>query len=693
MSNAKLLASDDLELALELHRAAWPASREGLVELLASTVADLLDGAVWSVTREPEADRDDPGHLDIPGLTAADAALIRRALPPPELSYTNIPRWAPCAGRLVNPDVDSVGVDELAFYRLVPTPAVALARGLVSPVFQKLMGCWRLRTEAGPKTLKGRLRVIESAVTAHEILGLDTQPTLLLLDPELDAHGLANVRLQIRGSWKDRPADFCDRVSYLLARDSAEQAAKKMKKDGSVAEADVLTARLSSTALALFGDWEAIADYLDLQNTRSRAFIPPITPPPGLPSALEERSRSQMSWWLFADDLLANQSYLDSRLFRLQAWGAHPSARSDFVLRALPELPEVFSGSDDVQRLWGLRSDRRDPALLVTNRAPVADMINALGEPYRFWLGVANLVFSLTHGGSRCDLDGVEELFQREVEVLAQAGVPVNAALWSDLLAAGISAIDEMRAIRGHQIPLFDRDFAESLKRDGVDPEIVSAFEEAAEELDRMKAEMLLKLSGAFDAMRDVAARHRRAWVAEHWDSWIEYQWRSEATLASTAYAEATEDRGGKSPTAKGAWPLLGPLANKWFGGDCSALANALDIEGPIATPPTRSPRELPADLDSLMYEVIRHLDGDPESADWFKRRRGELGCRVPEALEHWQITGKAPTRSGLRIPHILTDIDADPNCSFDAFVSALGTELSKTSHPAAEAFIAPLSK
>lgn len=684
MTELEVLAAGELPEALVAHREAWPKSRLALTELVSSVVAEVLSGATWTTV----IISDDCCQLTIPGFTQSDEAVITN-LVPPSLGSTTVARWAPNAGRLVNTDVTAIGVDIFGMHWLEPGPATTLARNFVSPVFQKLMACWRLRTEPGPKTLKARLRLVDDAIDAHRVLGLDPEPSVRLLEPNTNADELQIIRRQIKESWQARPDDFAHRVTYLLARDIARQAAKKIRKDGTVAEADVLTARLSERAIGLFGGWEAIVEYLQLGETRGRSFVPPATLPANIPSPVAERANILVSWWRYADGLLAAQSYLDPPLKHLNVRRSHPLERFSQLDIDELELPPPFASARELDRLWGFRSDKRDPIVLVPDREPTAAMMEALGSAYWFWADVSESVYYLTHRDAvRSQLEELASYYQRRTDALRDAGTPINHGLWADLRAAAGDAIDDI-GTTSFRIILDYRGIAEHLKADDANQELVKALEETADYEDHVEVEQLFRLRDAFHAMRDVVTEHRRNWLSEHRDSWLEHQWTSAATLAATAYAEAVEDRDGRPPTAKGAWPLLGQLANTWFGGDCSQLANSLGLEGPITIPPEVSPRELPDDLDGLMREVLRQLDGDVESRDWHTRRRGELAGRTPEALEHWAITGNPPQASALRIPHILNQFGNNSGDQFERFLHAIGGELQKLNHPAADAFSA----
>jgi hypothetical protein len=681
VSRLDVLAHAELTEALRVHYESWPEPRVALTELLGSTVSEVMDGTCWSFIPE--------GHdlrLVIPNLTPSDEAALAELMPP-FVDRAGFASWPCDAAQLVDTQQDTIwGV---ANYSL-PSPALAFAKKLVSPLFGKLMGPWRLRTSPGPKTLKARLALIDLSIDAHETLGLDPSPILRMLDPALDADGFFEVRCELRDSWAARPEDFPQRVAFFLAREIARQAAKKQKKDGTVAESDILKGRLSEPALALLGSWENITLYLGLEKVRNRAVAPPVPIPEETPDAIRNRVDLMRSWWEYADELWASQPFGDPALFGVVPDREVPSYRLVEGASREESLPAQFERQDELELYWGRRSGKPNPTLLIPEREPEAALVESLGAPFRFWHEVGLTLYFLVHGPyARCSLDDIDEYYGYWTKQLSDIGAPIDPGLWSDLREAARHD-DQGFHPQGISIWIDASGLADDLKEDGADQESIEFFEAQAKLEEEQMAERLLQRSNSFHAMRDVLTRHRRKWFSSYWEDWAASQWRDDLTVAGTACLEAVLNREGKPLTAKQAWPILGPVANRWFGGNCSQVARLVGVDGPIADRPDDFIRPMPDDLETLMRSVSNELGGEPDSRDWSVRRIGEIAGRTPEALEHWQATGKAPSVNALSIRSLVEEAwPNDPNAGFSLFLRTIGEKLVTTGHPAADVFLA----
>lgn len=664
MSRLDALVDDELSKRLEAHREAWPDSRRPLDTLSGRAIAGLLDGTGWSTQQITEEQQ----RLVIPGLSAADEEALVRLLPDPG-PRTWLPTSVSLVPRLVDPGVSHVGqVEPLG--QLIPTGAARLARLIVAPVLTQLLGCWRLRTETGLKTLKGRLAVVHAATHAHVTLGLEPAPSEALLDPNLDAAQLAELRHRLAEAWSRRPEDFADRVLLLLTSELARTAIKKRRRDGTIREVDVLTTRLRPLCEATLGSWDALVEYLGVgSSAAARPQSVAVQPPDVAPPEIVERLSVLRAWWEHADAAWAAQPAGAPTLWGMTPARRHPGERVLGPSDHTHPTP-AFAGSPQAAALWGTRTDKRAPEILVPEADPMAAMAEILGAPYAFWEGIALTVYYLTHGPySRTSLEDASVYYDRQVAQLAAADAPVDPTLWADLTRAAGNDEARLRSPGSISIQITVDAVGGSQDSDSADS---------------------LQLASAFTAMRDVTTRHRRDWASAHLMEWLDATWQSDFVEAGSAYAQKTAERDGRPPTLKQAWPLVGPTANRWFAGDYSRLAASLGLTGPIATPPSRTSRTLPEDMDAMAVTVARALDGDPMSRDWPTRRRGEVAGRTLEALEYWVVTGDAPAPRAIGVSGIL-DVawPDDPEAGYARFIVTLGKLLSEQGHPAAAVFAA----
>lgn len=666
MNRLEALVDAELAERLATHRDAWPEARQALVTLSGRAVAGLLDGTPWKAERVD----DDHCRLILPGFSTEDEEELTRLLPAPEARiWLTVP--ITLAPRLVDPGVSHVGQAE-PLGQLLPTGAARLGKFIVAPVLAQLLGCWRLRTEPGPKTLKGRLAVVQAARDAHTTLGLDPGPSESLLDPTIDAARLDELRRALASAWSRRPKDFADRVLLLLTSELALQAHKKRRRDGTVREDDVLGAKLRVRCEATLGGWEALAEYLGLgSGAAPRPQASAVRAPDAAPPEVTERLAVLRAWWQHADAAWDAQAPGAPTLWGMTPERRHPIERVVDGETPPPSWPP-FAESGATARLWGTRTDKREPAVLLPEINPAAAMAGLLGVPYKFWESVALTVYYLTHGPySRTSLANAPEYYGRDLDLLVAAATPVGSELWSDLRqAAGACEPKLLSPDAGVSITvgLAVEDSGEIVVQSGASPPLAQAFE----------------------AMRDVTTRHRRDWMMEHLERWLDDTWRRDLAESGTAYAQKVLERDGRPLTLRQAWPLIGRVANRWFAGDYSRLARVVALDGPITTPPELTSRALPQDLAAVTSSVAKRLDGDPLSRDWPTRRRGEIAGRTQEALEHWVVTGKIPPPRAIGVSELLeTAWPLDPEGGYAHFLVTVGSLLHDSNHPAADAFMA----
>ena len=659
------LSSGDVSTRLAIHREAWPTERARLGEITGRVLRDLLSGHQWAIERTDE----EPGDVVVGSITPDDDAYLQTVLP--DLG----PRaWIPAslatASQLVDLDVEYVGAN-VDRGEVVGSGTTRLAKLVLHPILNELLGCWRVRTASGPSTLRGRTSAVQTALDAHATLGLDGAQQRRLLDPDLDRDGVAEVRRSVAAAWAQPPVDLGERAMLLLTSPLVARAAKKRRRDGTLREVDALGKGDNHLCEASVGGWDALVAYLGLGASASaRPQVQQIEAPSQAPPDVEQRLAVLRAWWRHADDAWAAQPHGAPTL-----WGMTPEAWPTRYGDAREPVGPSFAGAGTAEQLWQSGTDARAPDVLVPIADPLSAMASLLGTPYRFWEGVALTTYYLIHGPySRTSLEEAPNYYARHVAEMAAAGVPVDAVLWDDLLEAAAPAQE------GLQHPGAGLSITISL--DELDWDEAHALDPEAEEPPDPRP-------AAFEAMRDVVTRHRRAWMAAYLDRWLELTWRGDLGAAASAYLQLRADRDDKPPTARQAWPTLGPTANRWFGGDVSRLAAALNLKDEVLrTPPRHSDRALPTDVDRLTGRVTEALRGDIRSTDWPTRRRGELAARTPAALEHWVATGRAPTISGLNVGWLLPDIHpAEPKKAFGEFLRAVADALGAERHPAADTF------
>lgn len=195
----------------------------------------------------------------------------------------------------------------------------------------------------------------------------------------------------------------------------------------------------------------------------------------------------------------------------------------------------------EVHRLWGTVVLPRWPDRLVTGLEPHLVSTEAFGVALTFWYFVSSSVRRATSFGyanAQADIAKLEAARQSHVESLASLGAPVDASLFS-----------ELRAL-------------EQAHRHGRE--------------------------GWYETARDVVTRHRRAWAAEHRDSYLQRRWQSAVRSIAEIYHRTVADRGGKPLTAKQLATLAADTANQWFGGDLTLMCTSFRLPAPMAAPAYR---------------------------------------------------------------------------------------------------------
>jgi hypothetical protein len=108
-----------------------------------------------------------------------------------------------------------------------------------------------------------------------------------------------------------------------------------------------------------------------------------------------------------------------------------------------------------------------------------------------------------------------------------------------------------------------------------------------------------------FEILRDIIARHRRAWAEQNLTPYLEGRWKGELRAAGEAYNRHVADKG-KLPTVKQFAGLATDAADHWFGGDLTGVYGALGLRSPL--PPPTYTRLMPADSRAFTRRVRQEL-------------------------------------------------------------------------------------
>jgi hypothetical protein len=673
---------------VELHRARRPEALGDLEAALGRLLASVLGGEqavqLFPGSQGPEG----ACRMEFLRLSDADRAIFATRLSLPEPDARHVP-----AGGL---DLAAIRLSELVRAEPCWTMSVAGFRNYVefttldavicqqflAPLLGDLAYIFRLRAGDGPKTAKGRADRLAHCRQAHQALRLPTDPLQTLLDPGLSAEQVSAARSALVTGWGTYPEDIGERAMALICGQLALAYYSKARKDGTVEAARVLTANVAPLVRSTLGDWSALVDYLGESQAaadRTPVATPKVTLPTGPPPEVAERLSALRDWWDMYDARHAEQRAGMPPLTDLvpSRWGygvpdEDVSSRSGGLdHRAL--TPDLLSR---IEVLWGWQVLVRQPDVLVQEPRPLGAMAELVQPPASFWDELSLAAWFLCFGSySRHTLDQLEEFQHDTRDALAELGAPVDPGIYSELLAFA----------EHHPFLIEPADYAIGISfeidLDDAGAPTVSSHMTKPER--RWHPEV-------FEALRDITTRHRRAWLSQYLDGYLDQCWRRDLTSAAEAYWKRYRGRG-KAPTVKQALSDVARPAQRWFGADHGALARVLALDGPITESPVRSPRTLPDDLSVLQHEVAEKLLTTAKPRDDGRDRRWDVERFAQQAatvLVAWQATGSAPPRSSVLGSGFRVVIDQTFGCDLDdayrLLLTATHDALERRGHPAA---------
>ena len=158
---------------------------------------------------------------------------------------------------------------------------------------------------------------------------------------------------------------------------------------------------------------------------------------------------------------------------------------------------------------------------------------------------------------SRTPVAGMAQYYRRQLQALADAGMPVPDALFDELTRVAIR-----------------------LKLDPPQPMVAIAINPITGATDRKEPE----LRRGFEELRDILTRYRRAWTETHIASYLRQRWDGELRQAARLYNQALSERG-KPPTLKQLSASAITPTSHWFRGDVSRLYRAMGEKCPVRPP------------------------------------------------------------------------------------------------------------
>lgn len=346
---------------------------------------------------------------------------------------------------------------------------------------------------------------------------------------------------------------------------------------------------LPETKLAVGGSEKAavLADRHGVSEEQMRGLLASFWQSEDGSSPLEQRVAALERHWECFDQLHAALRTGDEGLWGLIQEHDYVSPNmsaeedGDYQPRAWERLlPAELN--DEIERLWGTGVLARWPEKLVTEPAPHARVAETMGPALRFWQGAALTAWFLCAGPySRTSLEGLSDYHSRELAALDSLGVPVNQALFSEL--------------------------KEAEERDG-EPEHGGGLTITISigPISPRKEKHV-----AFETLRDIITRHRKAWTECHLHSYLRAAWEVELRELGQSFYRLAAERG-KDPTIKQFAKLAAPPANRWFGGDLAAVYNVIGLKAPPA--PRRAERLVPSDPDGFATELYEELRGIPSA-------------------------------------------------------------------------------
>lgn len=520
------------------------------------------------------------------------------------------------------------------------TPEALFIWSILGPLFKMLYQPAELRTlRAGEGTREEQLKTWKGCESFLKDLGLGPGPAFQAIRyggdwarlRAFERHETVLAFLEeLRGAMHP-DAGGLFRLHHT--RPLIEKYCAKAKQDGTALKKRVVTNALQPVLAGFWGgSWVAFVDYLgerlhpdehivtakpDVELALpSSLHVEAVAEEEDLPASavaavaaavfgenpVEKRITCMRRFWDAFDDLHARQRPGMRPLWGLVDDGQLGPPRPDG-----PYQPQLFREVLDsdlnaaIDDLWGGHMWARFPDRILTEWTPHAKMAEAFGPALRFWEGVALTAWFVCEGPySRTDLRGLREYHAREVADLEDMGMPVDPALFRELVVAEDNlgsaetiwedevGSDDSVEVSGLSIILTTR-VGHGQRREG------------------------------FEAVRDLITRHWRAWAKQHLDAYLNSLWESELKKAGEDYLILLNQRQGKAPTLKQFAKKATDATNHWLGGDVSALYRLLKEKCPttvedarrVAGPPYRAAQRL---YDGLLTLVREHTPGEPNA-------------------------------------------------------------------------------
>jgi len=511
-----------------------------------------------------------------------------------------------------------IATDTVARVEATTSPDVLLAWALLIPLFDALMAPVMVRAVGSAGTPDEQRETWAVITEQYRSLGVEAALAPLAYRSgwaRLDRAGQQQARLHLIDALA--AADLPTLVaSFRVTRLQALAAAfEKKAKAGTPLARQVLTKALQPTLAAYFGgDWLAFLDYLDahvnpaeqiitaLPQTRlftgATADTAALAAQHGLDvddvhamlaaymgqttsvSPVDQRVAAMSRWWSGFDAAHARQAPGMSTLWGVVDEGIYTVGNPR---AAIPRLYRSVLSPDvvrEIDSLWDGLTLPRWPERIVSEPHPHRLMAEAFGPALTFWNGVALTAWYVCEGPySRTPLEGLADYHHRQLTELADAGTPIDHALFTELVAAQSRLGDPqpLNVRQDHQ-ELITITISMGSRRDG------------------------------FEILRDIITAHRRAWTTQHLSTYLEHRWRTEVGSVAHEFHRSLAATG-KAPTLRQFAKFAAPAANHWFGGDLAGIYAALGEKAP-ATPARVD--LLPVDAYEFATAVFTAIGGHP---------------------------------------------------------------------------------
>jgi hypothetical protein len=237
----------------------------------------------------------------------------------------------------------------------------------------------------------------------------------------------------------------------------------------------------------------------------------------------------------------------------------------------------------DIERLWRLKIDLKQPAEPVVEHFPQALMAETFGPALRFWHGCALTAWFVAEGPySRTSLSSLSTYYRKLLEELQRLDCPVDPSLLSELAAAEIA--------QGPPAPVTKDLGAEG----GVSISM-----------------SLGGKTGGFGKYRNIITRYRDGWTAAHLDSYLHARVQAELAPVVDFIATSVTDKG-RMPNASQVAKRARHVIDHWLGGNASAVLESF----PDAARKKRKTQVESETLKKHSYRkaaaILRNISKDP---------------------------------------------------------------------------------